>query len=784
MQPPSGPDRAPPALPPAALPGRAWLAAILIYLVLSGLLSLPWTSGMVTIPWDAKAHFQAQLQFLAQALHEGQSPFWTPYVFAGHPQIADPQSLIFSLPYLALALWTANPGFIALDGIAFATLVFGGLGVFGFGRDRHWPPAAALVAALCFAFGGSAAWRIQHIDQITTIAFFPWALWMLERGLRLHSARYGALAGFFAALVCAGPDQVVFLSLVCLAGFTLAHWLSGAGRMARLRLSLRPLVAGALIGAVLVLPQLLLVLSFAEGSNRSHISLAAAEWGSLPPSHLVNLLISNLYGTIGPMEAFWGAPSQHWPNVVRSNIARNMGNLYFGTIPALALLGWFFSPEARQRRRAVLGVLYLLMLGYALGRFTPVFPLSYHYLPGTDLFRRPADALFLVSALGAILAGFGLSLWLDARRRLAPLMIGGVALVILATFALGIAYALRAQRLAQALPETGLSAAIIASSLLVLLVARRHAARAPLLVSLLLGLAVAGDLAWSIRPNDSTGLPPEGYRELRAGRDNETIAWLKSHVVADATRRDRIELAGLGFDWPNASLIHKLENTLGYNPLRIGFYSEATGAEDHVPFPKARKFAPLMPGYRSPMAKLLGLRFIASPVPLEQIDPDLRANPLPLVEKTHDGYIYENPDTYPRVMVLGTARAMDQTRLIRTGQWPSTKLDEIVFVEPSAIPLPQGLPAGKARILAYRNTRVEIAVEAPEGGLLLLCDTWHPWWFASVDGRNARVLRADGIFRAVVLPRGAQRVVFRFEPTRGLLHRALAQDNEAAEKAP
>ncbi|NJM37878.1 MAG: hypothetical protein HC845_08515, partial [Akkermansiaceae bacterium] len=59
------------------------------------------------------------------------------------------------------------------------------------------------------------------------------------------------------------------------------------------------------------------------------------------------------------------------------------------------------------------------------------------------------------------------------------------------------------------------------------------------------------------------------------------------------TRRDRIELLGLGFHWPNASLTHELENTLGYNPLRLGDYSRATGAEDHVGHREA-----LAPGFR------------------------------------------------------------------------------------------------------------------------------------------------------------------------------------------
>ena len=92
----------------------AWLA-----------LASPWLSGTVTIPYDAKAHFQAQIQFLANALHSGQSPFWAPNVFAGSPQIADPQSLIFS-PAFLLAWFEAVPSFRAVDTYVLAML---GLGV-------------------------------------------------------------------------------------------------------------------------------------------------------------------------------------------------------------------------------------------------------------------------------------------------------------------------------------------------------------------------------------------------------------------------------------------------------------------------------------------------------------------------------------------------------------------------------------------------------------------------------------------------------------------------------
>src|SRR4029078_10028757 len=66
-------------LPERAFPNAlAYRPAIGIYFLAWLLLSSPWLSGAVTIPYDAKALFQAQLQFLANALHSGQSPFWNP----------------------------------------------------------------------------------------------------------------------------------------------------------------------------------------------------------------------------------------------------------------------------------------------------------------------------------------------------------------------------------------------------------------------------------------------------------------------------------------------------------------------------------------------------------------------------------------------------------------------------------------------------------------------------------------------------------------------------------
>ncbi|MGO9431175.1 MAG: hypothetical protein ACLP0Q_20280, partial [Rhodoblastus sp.] len=158
---------------------RVFRFALAFFVLASLYLAWPWLSGQVTIPWDSKAHFQPQLSFLAHALHNGQSPFWTPNVFAGMPQIADPQSLIFSPPYLLLAALDPAPTFQEADAVAFAMLTLGGIGWMLYFRDSRWRAAGGLVAALAFAYGGSAAWRIQHTGQILSLSWFPLAFWAL-----------------------------------------------------------------------------------------------------------------------------------------------------------------------------------------------------------------------------------------------------------------------------------------------------------------------------------------------------------------------------------------------------------------------------------------------------------------------------------------------------------------------------------------------------------------------------------------------------------------------------
>ena len=257
---------------------------------------------------------------------------------------------------------------------------------------------------------------------------------------------------------------------------------------------------------------------------------------------------------------------------------------------------------------------------------------------------------------------------------------------------------------------------------------------------------------------------------------NATIAILKSKVVADDTRRDRIELAGLGFHWPNASLTHSLENTLGYNPVRLALYSRATGAEDHVGLPDQRRFTPLFPSYRSTLANLLGLRFIATGAPIETMDPRLKPGDFPLLARTTDGFIYENPRRLSARAVRDASRGRRLRAHAGDGRVAAERpaRDRAARRRGSAVAAIPRKP-GRARIVSYRNSEVVVETDSPDGGWVVLNDLWHPWWFADIDGKPADILRANVLFRAVEVPPGRHIVRFAFRPIAGALRRWRAQ---------
>jgi hypothetical protein len=752
------------------------LWTLCIYTIAFFALAWPWLSGTVAIPYDAKSTFYPQLAFLARSFAEGQSPFWTPNVFGGWPQIADPQSLIFSPLYVLIALFNPAPSPWLADAVVFALLYVGGLGVILIFRDRSWHAGGALVAALAFAFGGSAASRVQHIGQVESLMFLPLALWLLARALNRASWPAGAGAGLFAAMIVLGRDQVSLIATYVLLFYVLWHWLDGVGISARVVSSVKPLLAGTIVGVFIVAVPVTLTALLAADSNRPEIGLFFAGRGSLHPAHLFMLVFADLFGASDFHREFWGPPSFPWRDTFGSTdlfVPQNAGQIYLGALAIVAVVGFGLVRGqlwAREIRFFTIAMAFTLL--YALGKYTPAFRLIYEFLPGVSLFRRPADATFVLCGLLALIGGYLVHRWLSgtmppAKRWEQALAIAFVAAVLAGAIGL----ALKVGTLRSALPPIVWGFCFIAAAIAAFEIARRMVvAQSAVTACMLLSAFSVADFAWNNAPNESTGLSPKNYEALEPDTLDETVTLLKARLAAAAApdRRDRVELIGVAYHWPNIGLIHDFDHLFGHNPLRLRDFVRATGAPDTVAAPDQRTFTPLLPSYRSTLENLFGVRFIAIGAPVEEVDSSLKPGDLTLIARTKDAYVYENPRALPRVMLVGDWKRANFQDMLQSGFWSVDPRRTVLLEEPPK-QFVAGGPGGEPRLVRYGNTEVVIETVAATPSLLVLNDVWHPWWRVCVDGAPADMLKANVLFRAVAVPAGKHTVRFSFHPFVGAI---------------
>jgi uncharacterized membrane protein YfhO len=82
---------------------------------------------------------------------------------------------------------------------------------------------------------------------------------------------------------------------------------------------------------------------------------------------------------------------------------------------------------------------------------------------------------------------------------------------------------------------------------------------------------------------------------------------------------------------------------------------------------------------------------------------------------------------------------------------------DLATVEPPTEP-------GGATVRGSGSSALQIDVQAPEAGYLVLSEFWYPGWQATVNGAPVAPEAANGAFMAVPIPAGASTVDLRFWP--------------------
>jgi uncharacterized membrane protein YfhO len=71
-------------------------------------------------------------------------------------------------------------------------------------------------------------------------------------------------------------------------------------------------------------------------------------------------------------------------------------------------------------------------------------------------------------------------------------------------------------------------------------------------------------------------------------------------------------------------------------------------------------------------------------------------------------------------------------------------------------------PDGEVKLESYDNEELELTVRTDRPALLYLAETFHPYWQAEIDGKPARIYRANLAMRAVFVPAGEHKLMMRY----------------------
>jgi hypothetical protein len=185
--------------------------------------------------------------------------------------------------------------------------------------------------------------------------------------------------------------------------------------------------------------------------------------------------------------------------------------------------------------------------------------------------------------------------------------------------------------------------------------------------------------------------------------------------------------------------------------------------------PSANNFDPLVPARYARWMKFLAG---ADPAVLDRLLPRMGVG---LVERADtaqpDGVSYKRVESQGRVRWVPCALRVNEVEeaFQKVTSEENTLSFSQTFVMVEGLTEPEGgecIPEdrGQAKITNENPNLLEVEIQAPSPGWLVVADTWFPGWTVELDREQAPILRADYLFRAVAVPQGTHTVVFRYRP--------------------
>jgi hypothetical protein len=725
---------------------------------------------------DILTFWLPRFSFLGRSLSAGHIPLWNPFEMVGYRYAADPQGGWTYLPPMALFAWF-SPGVAIRAFIVFNPLL-AGLGMYAFLRRETLGPLAATAAGLSLAMMMGASEIAVSLPFAGMLAWTPIAL--------LGAAGYRRTNRWSRRLLWMG-----------LAGLA---WSQVANAHMSHGLIMCTLLVTAYLGVGFAADVRSGTLSGRAAMGHAGLFLAFLPLASLAVliPRLAFLGASSLqggYDAIGEPLKRGTEDAPIIPNGVWAGWPFALGVTPGAYAGAALLLAVPLALRASARRSLVvafggaLALTWLFMLDEVIGTgWVRSLLLKVPY--GDVYLHNPGRMRYVAILAVPVLGAAGIQGLRDAPmpwRRAAMWVGAGVAIWLVLPLAMGgtpSRFALLAAAMLVAAPVVVALAAAdgvrwapaaLAAVLVVDLGASALYAQTRHGETVTTGLEAAegGNLVPQPLPYPDVDLdaflaPPPFVDEIG---DAPYLTWAppaayyeKGYLFAQAPQ-----------DWPGLTMsrgtLFGVRDVLGYNPAQLPRYW------DYI-----RARSPLSIFYNASVidlpdeagTRLLGVRYLLEPTGLPQLLPGD-------VVKRADGFdLIELRGAAPRVSVLDSWDVLP-SEAGAIARVAGGKVDPMSAVtlesDPGIAMRSQGLGFphdGTFREVTPEDIRIE--VDAADPSIVLVRTAYDPGWSATVDGRPAEVLPADGLLMGIPVKTGPHQIRLTYrdpDVTRGLQAGAL-----------
>lgn len=662
-------------------------------------------------------------QLAVELLKKHQLPRWNPYSLAGTPLLANFQSAPFYIFNFLFFIFNFQNAWGIL---IFLQPLLAGIFMYLYLRHLKLESLPSLFGAISFSFCGfSIAW-MEWGTVLHSALWLPLILLSIEKILN-KKFLWGFIFVFsLTQSFFAGHLQTFFY--VAIFSFIYLVW-----KFLQINNNRRKIFF-----LFLILYSLFFILTSVQWRPTWElISLSArsvdqVDWQQpgwfIPWKHLVQFFVPDFFGNPATLN-YWGV----W------NYGEFIG--YLGVIPLILVFLLIFSKKSNYSKFYILASIFFLTFALP----TPWAKLIYRWQIPFLSTSQPTRLIFLVDFCLAVLAAFGAQLVIKRKYKFKPVFILILFYGIL--WPVVFKWQLDVSRRNLILPSGMLAAGTI---LLALIYLKKIPSRLILLGLLTLTGVDLFRFGWKFLPfTKKEYLFPS----------TEVIDFLKKD-----TKVFRIMSTDRRIFPPNFPIAYKLQSVDGYDPLYLLRYGELVAASERgkpdiaPPFGFNRIITPQ--NYSSKIIDLMNVKYILSLT-------DLDSPKLGLVLKEGETRVYYNKEFFPRTFfVYNYQFAENPQRAIEL------LLDEKINLHKKVV-LEEALPAelikltkeeviNSAVIEEYQENQVLVDARTAQKGFLVLTDSYYPGWRAFIDGKETKIYRANYNFRAIIVPPGEHKVIFKY----------------------